>query len=110
MRYSVALTSVMMWGGSLANLLFNVRKGVAHNGARLIDWDLILVMEPTTIVGAILGGYMNKVTCAQAWATVKWHYDTSAKRPAASDARVKLDASCPAAASHERPCRCCRPG
>jgi hypothetical protein len=27
----------------------------------LIDWDLILVMEPSTILGALLGGYLNKV-------------------------------------------------
>ena len=27
----------------------------------LIDWDLILVMEPMTIVGAVLGGFVTKV-------------------------------------------------
>ena len=27
----------------------------------LIDWDIILVMEPSTILGALLGGYLNKV-------------------------------------------------
>ena len=27
----------------------------------LLDWTLILVMEPTTIVGAVLGAFINKV-------------------------------------------------
>jgi hypothetical protein len=27
----------------------------------LIDWDLIMVMEPMTILGAVLGGFLNKM-------------------------------------------------
>jgi hypothetical protein len=27
----------------------------------LIDWDLIMVMEPMTILGAVLGGFLNKL-------------------------------------------------
>ena len=27
----------------------------------LIDWDLILVMEPMTIAGAVLGGFLTKL-------------------------------------------------
>ncbi len=28
----------------------------------LIDWDLIIVMEPATILGALVGGYMNRAS------------------------------------------------
>ena len=27
----------------------------------LLDWSLILIMEPTTIVGAVIGSFANKV-------------------------------------------------
>ena len=28
----------------------------------LVDWDLILIMEPLTIGGALAGSFLNKVT------------------------------------------------
>lgn len=59
---AVALSNVTIVGGTLANLACNV--GRRHPLAReraLIDWDLILLMEPSTILGALVGGYINKV-------------------------------------------------
>jgi uncharacterized membrane protein YfcA len=58
----VALSNITIVGGTLANLAFNIgRRHPLRRGAPLIDWDLILVMEPATILGALLGGYVNKV-------------------------------------------------
>lgn len=33
-----------------------------HRGRPLIDWDLVMVMEPSTILGALVGGYINKAS------------------------------------------------
>jgi hypothetical protein len=57
----VALSNVTIVGGTLANLAFNVRRKHPLRQGPLIDWDLILVMEPSTILGALFGGYLNKV-------------------------------------------------
>jgi uncharacterized membrane protein YfcA len=58
----VLSSSVMMLqGGSFANFLWNVTRRRQDCGLPLIDWELIAMMEPTTIVGAVVGGYLNKV-------------------------------------------------
>ncbi len=59
---AVALSNLTILGGAAANFVINVQK--AHPrvpGRPLIDWTLILIMEPTTILGALLGSYANKV-------------------------------------------------
>eukprot|EP01025_Chloroclados_australasicus_P017665 TRINITY_DN1900_c0_g1_i2.p1 TRINITY_DN1900_c0_g1~~TRINITY_DN1900_c0_g1_i2.p1 ORF type:complete len:508 (+),score=63.41 TRINITY_DN1900_c0_g1_i2:934-2457(+) len=57
----VALSNVTVMGGALANFVINFSKRHPHVNRPLIDWDLIMVMEGTTIFGAIFGGYMNKI-------------------------------------------------
>lgn len=57
---AVALSNITIVGGSIANFAFNVGKRHHFMDRPLIDWDLILVMEPATILGALLGGYMNR--------------------------------------------------
>ena len=65
----------------MANLVFNMgREHPLRPGVTLISWDLILVMEPSTILGALVGGYLNKVwglgsafvymLCAGGWGAV----------------------------------------
>jgi uncharacterized membrane protein YfcA len=61
-RQSVALSNMTILGGALANLVCNINRKHPRANRSLIDWDLILVMEPATIVGALLGGYLNKVS------------------------------------------------
>merc|ERR1712198_210462 len=48
-----------MGGSSIANLLFNVRKRHPEADRPLIDWDIMLVMEPVTIAGALIGSFIN---------------------------------------------------
>jgi uncharacterized membrane protein YfcA len=50
--------------GGLANFILNAprrRGNAAGLGAPLIDWDLVMIMAPTTLVGALAGSYLNKV-------------------------------------------------
>lgn len=58
---AVALSNITIVGGTLANLAFNVVRRHPLREGPLIDWDLIMVMEPSTILGALVGGYLNKV-------------------------------------------------
>ena len=58
---AVALSNITIVGGAISNFLFNVGRRHEYFDKPLIDWDLILVMEPTTILGALVGGYLNKV-------------------------------------------------
>jgi len=60
----VALSNLTIVGGALANFAFNVNRRHPSGDKPLIDWDLIMVMEPTTILGALLGSYINKVLVA----------------------------------------------
>jgi hypothetical protein len=58
---AVALSNITILGGAVANFIANSRKRHAFRDTPLIDWDLIMVMEPTTMLGALLGSYTNKV-------------------------------------------------
>lgn len=58
---AVALSNITILGGAVANFLVNSTKRHAFRDTPLIDWDLILVFEPTTMLGALLGSYCNKV-------------------------------------------------
>ena len=58
---AVALSNITIVGGSIANFAINVGKRHHFLDRPLIDWDLILMMEPATIMGALLGGYLNRV-------------------------------------------------
>lgn len=58
---AVAISNLIITGGAVANFICNVTRRHPGLPGPLIDWDLILVMEPTTILGALLGGYLNKL-------------------------------------------------
>lgn len=64
--YAVALSNITIVGGTLTNFAFNVWRRHPLRAGPIIDWDLILVMEPSTILGALAGGYINHVS-SLAW-------------------------------------------
>merc|ERR1719162_2445058 len=51
-KHAIALSNITIMGGAIANTFFNAGKTNPATGNPLIDWDLIAVMEPLTIVGA----------------------------------------------------------
>ncbi|EIE22493.1 hypothetical protein COCSUDRAFT_47913 [Coccomyxa subellipsoidea C-169] len=59
---AVALSNITIVGGAISNFVFNVGRRHAFFNRPLIDWNIILAMEPATILGALLGGYLNKAT------------------------------------------------
>jgi hypothetical protein len=62
MAGAVALSNITIFGGALANAAFNVGARHPLKPGPLIDWDLALVMEPSTILGALAGTYINHVS------------------------------------------------
>lgn len=59
----MALSNITVVGGTLTNTLFNIGRRHPFHPGPLIDWELILVMEPSTILGAVAGGFLNHVSC-----------------------------------------------
>jgi hypothetical protein len=60
-RFAIPLGSVTVLGGSLAGLIFNLRRRHPLADRPIIDWDLILVMEPLVLVGALIGAILHRV-------------------------------------------------
>lgn len=58
---AVALSNVTILASAVANLIFNLpRKSILRPGP-LIDWDLVLLFGPPTVMGSIAGSYINMV-------------------------------------------------
>lgn len=60
-KHAIPLSNITVFGGSLANTYLNARKRHPLADRPLVDWDLILIMEPLTIAGALIGAFLNKL-------------------------------------------------
>jgi Sulfite exporter TauE/SafE len=60
-KLAIPLSNITIFGGALTNMALNVSKRHPAADRPLVDWDLILVMEPLTIGGALVGSFINKV-------------------------------------------------
>jgi hypothetical protein len=60
-KHAIPLSNVTVFGGAVANTLRNVSKRHPNADRPLIDWDLILVMESSTLAGALIGANLNKI-------------------------------------------------
>jgi uncharacterized membrane protein YfcA len=60
-KEAIALSSVTIFGGAVANMLVNSQKRHPFADRPLVDWDLVLMMEPSTIAGALIGTFINKL-------------------------------------------------
>lgn len=58
-QYAIPLSNATILGSSIANLLFNVGKRHPNANRPRIDWDIMLVMEPLTVAGALIGSFIN---------------------------------------------------
>ena len=60
-KNAIPLSNITILGGAMMNTFLNVQKRHPKADRPLIDWDLILMMEPLTILGALLGSFINRV-------------------------------------------------
>lgn len=60
-KHAIPLSNITIFGGAITNTVLNMSKRHPDADRPLVDWDLILVMEPLTIGGALVGSFINKV-------------------------------------------------
>mmetsp|Transcript_24243 Transcript_24243/g.35923 ORF Transcript_24243/g.35923 Transcript_24243/m.35923 type:complete len:592 (-) Transcript_24243:271-2046(-) len=60
-RDAIPISAVTVFGGSLATLLVTCRKRHPLADRPLIDWNLVLVMEPLVVIGALLGALLQRL-------------------------------------------------
>ncbi|GKY96217.1 hypothetical protein MPSEU_000581600 [Mayamaea pseudoterrestris] len=59
-KAAIPLTAVTVLGASLANNLINApKKHPLHPSRPCIDWDLLLLLEPMTMAGTLVGAMLN---------------------------------------------------
>lgn len=61
-KHAIPLSNITIFGGAITNTVLNLSKRHPDADRPLVDWDLILVMEPLTIGGALVGSFVNKVS------------------------------------------------
>jgi uncharacterized membrane protein YfcA len=61
-KYAIPLSNCTILGSSLSNLILNVNKRHEYADRPLIDWDIMLMMEPLTVAGALVGTFVNVVS------------------------------------------------
>lgn len=64
-KHAIPLSNITIFGGAITNTMLNLSKRHPDADRPLVDWDLILVMEPLTIGGALVGSFINKVWRAE---------------------------------------------
>jgi uncharacterized membrane protein YfcA len=52
-KYAIPLSNITILGSSITNVILNLPKRHPDADRPLIDWDLILLMEPITMAGAV---------------------------------------------------------
>jgi uncharacterized membrane protein YfcA len=60
-KVAIPLSCITGLGVTTLGTMLNMRKRHPLSDRPLIDWDLVLIMEPLTLFGAIAGTYLNKI-------------------------------------------------
>lgn len=60
-KMAIPLSTFTILGSSVTNMVLNLSKRHPEVDRPLVDWDLIMVMEPLTAAGAIVGSFLSKV-------------------------------------------------
>lgn len=60
-KHAIPLSTFTILGSSITNMLMNLEKRHPDADRPLIDWDLMMIMEPLTVGGAIFGAYLSKL-------------------------------------------------
>lgn len=60
-KYAIPLSNFTIVGSSVTNMIMNLVKRHPDADRPLVDWDLIVIMEPLTMAGAIVGAFVGKL-------------------------------------------------
>eukprot|EP00205_Picochlorum_sp_RCC944_P001869 CAMPEP_0182607324 /NCGR_PEP_ID=MMETSP1330-20130603/2031_1 /TAXON_ID=464278 /ORGANISM="Picochlorum sp., Strain RCC944" /LENGTH=524 /DNA_ID=CAMNT_0024825903 /DNA_START=122 /DNA_END=1696 /DNA_ORIENTATION=- len=58
--HAVALSNMTIFGSSLMNVIVNSRRKHPCANRKMINWEIVLLLEPCSILGTVIGGIMNK--------------------------------------------------
>lgn len=58
---AIGLSNFTICAGALASFFVNVCRQHPTRPGSIIDWNMVLMLEPLTVLGAMVGGYVNKV-------------------------------------------------
>merc|ERR1719192_2547609 len=61
-KYAIPLSNCTILGSSISNLILNIRKRHEYADRPRIDWDIMLMMEPLTVAGALVGTFVNVIS------------------------------------------------
>jgi uncharacterized membrane protein YfcA len=59
-KLAIPLSNFTIFGSSLTNFVMNLQKRHPDVDRPLVDWDLIMIMEPLTVAGAVCGTFLAK--------------------------------------------------
>jgi uncharacterized membrane protein YfcA len=60
-HYAIPIASVTVFGGALASTIVNMQRRHPLADRPIIDWDLVLMMEPLTLIGTLLGTLFHRI-------------------------------------------------
>jgi len=60
-KFAIPLSNFTVLGGAITNVSMNAMKRHPEADRPLVDWDLLILMEPLTLAGALVGGFVNKL-------------------------------------------------
>ncbi|KAG7382313.1 hypothetical protein PHYPSEUDO_005045 [Phytophthora pseudosyringae] len=60
-KTAIPLSSITILGGAIGNFFMNLRRTRDNSTQPLIDWDVILVMQPLLLLGATCGTFLNVI-------------------------------------------------
>mmetsp|Transcript_34669 Transcript_34669/g.44714 ORF Transcript_34669/g.44714 Transcript_34669/m.44714 type:complete len:587 (+) Transcript_34669:14-1774(+) len=60
-KVAIPLSNVTILGGGIGNNIFNLQKRHPLKDRPMIDYDTVVMLEPLTIFGAVLGSFLNKI-------------------------------------------------
>ncbi|ETI31106.1 hypothetical protein F441_21719 [Phytophthora nicotianae CJ01A1] len=60
-KTAIPLSSITILGGAIGNFFLNLRRTRDNSTQPLIDWDVILVMQPLLLLGATCGTFLNTI-------------------------------------------------
>ncbi|KAG1700354.1 hypothetical protein DVH05_012155 [Phytophthora capsici] len=60
-KTAIPLSSITILGGAIGNFFMNLSRTRDNSTEPLIDWDVILVMQPLLLLGATCGTFLNEI-------------------------------------------------
>ena len=91
-RLAIPLSSVTVMGGALASTSVNIRRRHPIADRPLIDWDIMLVMQPLILIGALIGTLLHRVLSEQILVVMLVVFLTITARAMLTKARKMYDA------------------